>query len=95
MASLSRENLRPIYLNLKVLACCTMANKVHSTWVSWTVAGVLAFVFALLLSARVISHTVVTARRRRLEVRAGKGLYRGLEGGQVVMSCGVISGHSR
>ncbi|KFM26427.1 hypothetical protein F751_2644 [Auxenochlorella protothecoides] len=67
VASLSRENLRPIYLNLKVLACCTMANKVHSTWVSWTVAGVLAFVFALLLSARVISHTVVTARRRRVE----------------------------
>ncbi|KAL6774178.1 hypothetical protein ACKKBG_A24050 [Auxenochlorella protothecoides x Auxenochlorella symbiontica] len=67
VASLSRENLRPIYLNLKVLACCTMANKVHSTWVSWTVAGVLAFVFALLLSARVISHTVVTARQRRLE----------------------------
>ncbi|KDD72551.1 hypothetical protein H632_c3199p0 [Helicosporidium sp. ATCC 50920] len=73
----SLDTIQPIYVRVKGLLCCELGSRSYDVWVAWTAAGCVAFVFALLASARVVSHTVIAARKLQDQGLRGAELYPG------------------
>ena len=61
---ISREGVSPIYGDVKSYLCCTVSNSANSLFLSWTLTGALGFLLCILVSTRVMAHTVSNRRRR-------------------------------
>ena len=61
---ISREGMDSLYGDIKSYLCCTVNDAANSLFISWTLTGALGFVLCILVSARVMAHTVSNRRRR-------------------------------
>ena len=65
LSSVNRSAWTPLYLDLKDLLCCGLANDTHKIWISWTAASAAAGATALCVACFHKSGTGAAARDAR------------------------------